>query len=779
MFNYDIDSSSISDDLIHIVESKRQKVDFIFDEVPEKLKQFIQQQYPILTEFETCARLKYNGQMFVFDDVSKKCPYAQRVHNSNHTYFKIDTTGNVSWCCHDTDCKKNYENNQLVFELFKKKLQDDLLVELKREADEVMSTKEFQIEKEKENIDVQMIETATTEANETTKELGEGILMVPQRKDGGILDEQDLFVGTKTKLFCWNCGKKGLIPLVNPTRQVYLKCDGCGKTTPRGEDVYLPISQDRKALQSLFRAWNNVQMINNGTVNIGDVSSIFGTTPVTAFEDENLNALMFEALADNSYAYANLLYYFSNNQFNVVNKEWYFFDNHHWNQDCESAVILYIAEKLAPQFRTLRKFYEDHTTDRDLSRKQSKHIQSIIEKMCKTSGANDIINYCVNYFTERDLRKPRELQFHIHLDTNKSLLCFENGIYDLDSGVFRDGDPSDMCTLSTGYKFNPISEPEKRTFLNSFFEDIEPNSDDRNYLLLFLGSMLKGENKEEAFHIFTGGAGNGKSLLTTLLQHALGSYVCAVDPKIFTQITNGSSPKPEFIHMKGRRGVFISEPSAKLTFCSDLIKMFIGKDKIVTRTLFSKVMVEFIAEFCFVSLCNDIPLFDKYDKGIERRLRVLSFPTKFVENPTQTNERQININLKSIIGSYRNELMLMLIEYYQKYSGLENGLQQTPTMIKNAMKQQEENNNVLKFFNECTEHYDEDNLLFSELYPIYVKWMGSSSRPLGRNKFINELKNLAAWKDNIYNKKSGKGPQGGVQKRRFIQNVIAQYVEEK
>lgn len=88
--------------------------------------------------------------------------------------------------------------------------------------------------------------------------------------------------------------------------------------------------------------------------------------------------------------------------------------------------------------------------------------------------------------------------------------------------------------------------------------------------------------------------------------------------------------------------------------------------------------------------------------------------------------------------------------------------------MKKTIEQKEENNNVLRFYQECTEEDQTDSLFLSEMYPVYVDWVGRSNA-LGKTNFVKALEklgNIANYKRKVHGK-DGRGPQGGIPKRKL------------
>jgi phage/plasmid-associated DNA primase len=87
-----------------------------------------------------------------------------------------------------------------------------------------------------------------------------------------------------------------------------------------------------------------------------------------------------------------------------------------------------------------------------------------------------------------------------------------------------------------------------------FFKEILPIESVRNHMMLALSSCVSGHNKDEKLRITTGSGGNGKSLLFSLVQQALGDYYISCPITIITRKRNSSnSASPELLRMKGVR----------------------------------------------------------------------------------------------------------------------------------------------------------------------------------------------------------------------------------
>jgi phage/plasmid-associated DNA primase len=128
------------------------------------------------------------------------------------------------------------------------------------------------------------------------------------------------------------------------------------------------------------------------------------------------------------------------------------------------------------------------------------------------------------------------------------LIGFNNGVYDLQKFVFRDGKQEDCITMGTNFNFNSKyskNHPKLLQFLN----DIQPNKEELNYLLTYISTGLFG-NTLELFTVLTGSGRNGKSKIIELLKKTFGEYFGSIKSQLLTsQIKDGDAPAPGILDL--------------------------------------------------------------------------------------------------------------------------------------------------------------------------------------------------------------------------------------
>lgn len=261
------------------------------------------------------------------------------------------------------------------------------------------------------------------------------------------------------------------------------------------------------------------------------------------------------------------------------------------------------------------------------------------------------------------------------LDKKIYLLRFSNGVFDLKLNLFRNGQPEDFLTMSTHidyYDYYTWNHEDVKATMK-FLCEIQPNEENRNYVLQVLASFLDGHNGQERFHVFYGRGANGKSKLIEFFSNAMGDYATNLPVTLLTgKRAQSSGPTPELAKMKGKRFAVMNEPGSGDQMNMGLLKEITGGDKVYARALHSNP-IEFKFEAGIVLLCNDKPRVDPMDEATWRRIRALYFPSKFMDDPdlsirdNQGHQIQYkrDYHLDEKLKKLRNAFMWILVQYYR------------------------------------------------------------------------------------------------------------------
>lgn len=688
-------------------------------------------------------KLMIIGNTIVVPLQTRDCLVKGQEHVGNHQYILVDVAG-IRQKCHD--CKKSYKHIKA----------GRLPMTVRNELGKLGILREVDLNKRggKAKTHEEQLSALKDAVKNCQQYFPRNDI---QNIDGGHVTYNN--TGWYIKLpeaWCELCKTEHSSPCnyiqVIETGKVFLKC------TLRDAQMIFdyhpdpPIMLDAITRQALFVNVNvNITqntIINQYMENSGDVDVIFEEMPI--FNDPDLNHLVFEALAATTFSVVKLFHYTANQRFNCTKEGlWYAFDSHRWKPDKIDAVNSFLSEDLCVLFRQARDYYKEHTVDFELAKRRASKINEIVNGLNNIRTKEAILREAAMYFHDHDVfyDEDEDKHFEDRLNSAKNLVGFTNGVYDLDADEFRDGSPEDCITRTVSYPFPTQSNPEKRAQIMQFLEDIQPQQAEREYMLMHLASCLHGENNQEIYHMYVGKGRNGKSKLQDLLSNTFGEYFVAVRPEMFTrQLPDGESPTAGLLNFRYKRIVMASEPKASEKFNASFIKTVTGNDTLSGRRLNSNRVVEFKPHFQLIFLTNDIPLMDATDEAIFTRSRIVNFPTKFCPNPIESHEKLINESLNNIIPEWKDEFMLILLEYYRQYKANGKKLKTPPSVIKYVNEYKMKSNPVEQFWRTNTKREEGKTTSLMGIYDAYKEWFQRNfgrSRAIDINKFEIEIERLS------------------------------------
>lgn len=449
------------------------------------------------------------------------------------------------------------------------------------------------------------------------------------------------------------------------------------------------------------------------------------------FKQKYLTSAINQSLTGLPNDVARVVYLKYKNQYICVNlkkKGWYKYKGHRWQPDNDAVSL---RQKLSGEVVGL---YQDYCSkmyaeagkqgiedsEKELILEKVKKAEKVIALLKKTSFKKNIMEECMEFFFQEN--------FEEKLDSNENLLGFENGIYDLKQGEFREGEPEDMLTFTTGIEYVKYDEDEPiLKEIDEFLEQILPYSKVRAYMLTCLSMFLCGKNIEK-FHIWTGRGGNGKSKLIDLYRKSIGDYACTLPVAIITQTRGrGESANPSIAATKGKRFAILQEPEPGVCLNNGLMKEYTGGDIIKARSLFSN-FEEFKPQFKMVLVCNDMPEVNASDRGTWRRIRVCDFPSKFTEDPDPDNplEFKIDYNLDEKLEIWKEAFMYKLLQIYEDYK--KNGITEPKEVTTATNEYKCDTDNFTQYIDEhyeLSKEYKGTKMLISDIYKHYKVWYES------------------------------------------------------
>jgi P4 family phage/plasmid primase-like protien len=324
---------------------------------------------------------------------------------------------------------------------------------------------------------------------------------------------------------------------------------------------------------------------------------------------------------------------------------WYVFKNHRWVQDKGLSLREKISTELYNLFSSKRDTIQSQSMEYqgddergDFLRKKITVIAAICIKLKKTTDKNNIMREAAEQFYDGEFVK--------NMDTNKHLLCFNNGVVDFKNKTFREGFPEDYITMTTKINYIPFDESNPETIetaasIHEVMNKLFPIPDLNKYMWDHLSACLIGSNKNQTFNVYHGSGSNGKSILADLMSVTLGEYKGTVPITLVTEkrgLIGGTSD--EVLKLKGKRYAVMQEPSKGVKLNEGIMKELTGGDPIQARGLYSESEI-FEPQFSLVVCTNNLFDIDSNDDGTWRRIKKVDFVSKFIDaNEEHTDDTQ-------------------------------------------------------------------------------------------------------------------------------------------
>ena len=431
---------------------------------------------------------------------------------------------------------------------------------------------------------------------------------------------------------------------------------------------------DYSSISSLYNEWTKMKNKKNGITK----RSIMYWAKQDAFDEyekiksSTIDHFMEETLFSRTeFDKAQVLHKMFSDKYvcsSITNKTWHTFKNHRWESDKGMTLRLAISKdmynlyaKKACDIEAEYQQYDPNDERVEYLKKKSKAVSEIMIDLKKTNDKNNVMREAMEIFYDKDFVK--------NMDTNKYLLCFNNGVVDFKTKTFRDGYPQDYITKSTGINYIEYNSQMEKTSneLTSFMEKLFPIPQLNRYMWEHLASCLIGTNLNQTFNIYHGSGSNGKSILTDLMSHALGEYKGTVPITLVTEKRNAiGGTSSEIIQLKGIRYAVMQEPSKDTKINEGIMKELTGGDPVQGRALYCESEI-FEPQFKLVVCTNSLFDITSNDDGTWRRIRKCDFLSKFIdEGEEHTDDTQFvfpkDKSLKDRLPELAPVFMSMLVK---------------------------------------------------------------------------------------------------------------------
>jgi P4 family phage/plasmid primase-like protien len=357
----------------------------------------------------------------------------------------------------------------------------------------------------------------------------------------------------------------------------------------------------------------------------------------------------------------------------------------------------------------------EKTISKEDNKDECKMIKKVLKLLKgKEAGPNTIINLIGH--------KVFNSKFFDLCDQNIYLLGFNNGVYDSRTKEFRAGKPDDYITKSVGYDF-PTEASQYKSDVEDFLKKVYPNENIRKYNLQMLANCITGSKFEDVVLTHTGRGQNGKSILQQLIRATFGEYFYEISSSYLTKQNKmePGNPAPLYTYLNGIRIATANEPADGQKMNDSLIKIIGSKEAIQYRTLYSNVIATLNIQFVLNIFCNNKLEYNANDGGMQRRLKVIDYNSKFVKEqdykPNNNNIYEADHKLSEKVKLWRQDFMFILLNLFDPYYKYEEPIE----IVNSSKKYADDNNDINKFVkdNFIMTNDQKDFLLLKDLKLLY------------------------------------------------------------
>jgi len=435
---------------------------------------------------------------------------------------------------------------------------------------------------------------------------------------------------------------------------------------------------------------------------------------------------------------------------------WYVFRNHRWVSDKGLSLREKISTDMFDLYSTKEgeleneyHHYEPSDDRAEFLKKQIKVVCDIKNKLKRTNDKNNIMREVAEILYDGEFIK--------NMDTNKYLMCFNNGVVDFKNKIFRDGYPEDYITKTTRINYVPYdktNEDFEKTHneIKDFMHKLFPIEDLNRYMFDHLASCLIGANCNQTFNVYHGSGSNGKSILTDLMSATLGEYKGTVPITLVTDVRGKiGGTSDEVLKLKGIRYAVMQEPSKGVKLNEGIMKELTGGDPIQARGLYSESEI-FDPQFSLVVCTNNLFDIESNDDGTWRRIRKCDFVSKFIDNgETHTDDTSYvffkDKNLKDKLPVFAPIFASMLVKRAFETEGI---VENCETVMNASGKYRKGQNHIEAFVSEMIVRTNEPKRFIQKngLNAAWKKWYEETqgTRKSPKVEELHEYMNKKFWK---------------------------------
>ena len=342
-------------------------------------------------------------------------------------------------------------------------------------------------------------------------------------------------------------------------------------------------------------------------------------------------------------------------------------------------------------------------------------------------------------------------------DSNPDLLGCSNGVLNLNTLEFRDGQPGDFVKSPCPTEWKGLDE-EALGWERFLWEVFNKDWDLIHFLQRLCGYMLSGTAVDHVLPVLYGPQGrNGKGTMLETLSAVLGPRLSGpVSSELLLDqrfSPSADQANPGILSLRGKRLVWASETNEGRTMNTGKVKWICGGDTLTGRPLYGKHQLSFKPTHTLLLLTNHKPRIDAEDSAVWERILLIPFDVRFVDNPQADNERPRDKHLPDKLKAEASGILAWIVRGLVQWR--EQGLN-PPEKVAGATKAYRKSEDVLQYFIDEKCHVaDYAEVRAGSLYGVYKTWaIDNGHRAMSSTRFGKKIKERFSWEkkaqSNVY-----------------------------
>ena len=416
---------------------------------------------------------------------------------------------------------------------------------------------------------------------------------------------------------------------------------------------------------------------------------------------------------DTTNAYRLLTEHGKDIRYNALWKKWIVWNNTHWEIDNGFLV-----------------------QDRGL-----KMIRGIYKELLKTADYRERIDIEKHAMQSESARRRKALievaswipELNVKaddLDKDTWLLNAKNGTINLKTGEIGEHRQEDLITRVANVDYDQKADcPIWRKFI---MEIMNYNAELIHFIQNAAGWAITGDTSEQSMFILFGTGANGKSTFLNTIMNILGDYAIATPTETF-MTKKGEQQTNDIARLRGTRFVTTTETEQGKRLSEPLIKQITGNDRMTARFLYGEFF-NFVPTFKIFMATNHKPMIKGTDHGIWRRIKLIPFTTRILE---ENQDKHLEQKLMQEAPGILNWLVEGSMRWYKE------GLK-TPKIILNATAEYREEMDIIgNFIKECCIQKADASIRIKDLFKAYQDWcVQNNERICSERVFSLRLKEM-------------------------------------